>query len=348
MKPVAQAGNGKNVLNVEIFGVIGWDVDAAAFSRELKAAGEVDEINLSIHSEGGNVLDGWAVANMLLNHKAKVRGRVEGLAASMASVILMACDEREVPENAYVMIHNVSGGGWGGGEEMRRMADLIDKLTDDIANFLSNRTGQELDQIKAWMDADTYMNGAEALEHGFATEVLPAVEAAALLDGLDAVGRLGNLPEDLAALENGTDKGAPKPPAEEPAEEPTGHAKRLSMLAKLRGLLSGGAGKGEGSNAEPAQNLSQLQAQLRQEREARESAENRADAAELENKRLQQETRDFDAALEEMGLSAAAASDLPANGTEDEVLSVKEQFAAMPKGEARTAFFKKHQAELES
>ena len=377
MAPVAKAGDGKKILNVEIFGEIGWDVNAATFSRELREAGQVDEISLSIHSPGGSVVEGWAVANILLNHAATVRGRVEGIAASMGSVILAACDIREIPANAYVMIHNVSGGEWGSSDEMRRMADLIDKLTDDIANFFVARTGQSLEQVKAWMDDETWMNGAEAVERGFATVLLPSVEAAALVDGIDSMDRrFSNLPEVLNISDEpagdepagdepagdepagdepagdepaGDEPAGDEPAGDEPAGDepaaPTGHKKRLSIIAQLKGFLPGG--KSTGDDKALTENLATLRAQLNTEREAREAAVNRAQALERENQRMQREARDLDAALEEMGLSAADASDLPAKSTEDEVLSIREQFNQMPKGPERTAFFKQHKAELE-
>jgi hypothetical protein len=113
--------------DISIYDEIGmWGVSASAFMRDLRSMGELDEINLSIHSPGGDVLDGWAIYNALKNNKAKVTARVEGLAASMASVILMAADEIEIPENAYVMIHNPWGVAIGDAEELRDTAELIE------------------------------------------------------------------------------------------------------------------------------------------------------------------------------------------------------------------------------
>jgi ATP-dependent Clp endopeptidase proteolytic subunit ClpP len=156
-----------------------WGVSASAFMRDLRGMGELDEINLSIHSPGGDVLDGWAIYNSLKNSKAKITARVEGLAASMASVILMAADTVEIPENAYIMIHNPWGLAVGDAEEMRDTADLLDKLGNGLVNAYASRTGNDEDEIREMMSAETWMDGKEAVERGFADKLIGAVALSA-------------------------------------------------------------------------------------------------------------------------------------------------------------------------
>jgi ATP-dependent Clp endopeptidase proteolytic subunit ClpP len=166
--------------DISIYDEIGmWGVSASAFMRDLKSMGELDEINLSIHSPGGDVLDGWAIYNALKNNKAKVTARVEGLAASMASVILMAADEIEIPENAYVMIHNPWGVAIGDAEELRDTAELLDKLGNGLVNAYASRTGNDEDEIREMMSAETWMDGKEAVERGFADTLLNGVALSA-------------------------------------------------------------------------------------------------------------------------------------------------------------------------
>jgi ATP-dependent Clp endopeptidase proteolytic subunit ClpP len=166
--------------DISIYDEIGmWGVSASAFMRDLKSLGELDEINLSIHSPGGDVLDGWAIYNALKNNKAKVTARVEGLAASMASVILMAADEIEIPENAYVMIHNPWGVAIGDAEELRDTAELLDKLGNGLVNAYASRTGNDEDEIREMMSAETWMDGKEAVERGFADTLLNGVALSA-------------------------------------------------------------------------------------------------------------------------------------------------------------------------
>jgi len=156
-----------------------WGVSASAFMRDLRGMGELDEIHLSIHSPGGDVLDGWAIYNSLKNSKAKITARVEGLAASMASVILMAADTVEIPENAYVMIHNPWGLAIGDADEMRDTADLLDKLGNGLVNAYASRTGNSEKDIREMMDAETWMDGREAVERGFADKLLDGVALSA-------------------------------------------------------------------------------------------------------------------------------------------------------------------------
>jgi ATP-dependent protease ClpP protease subunit len=79
------------------------------FSEDLKALGDISHINLHIHSPGGDVFDGIAIYNLLNKHPAKVTVHIDGLAASMASVIAMAGDRIVMPENALMMIHKPWG-----------------------------------------------------------------------------------------------------------------------------------------------------------------------------------------------------------------------------------------------
>jgi ATP-dependent Clp endopeptidase proteolytic subunit ClpP len=172
--------NKPKAADISIYDEIGmWGVSASAFMRDLKSMGELDEINLSIHSPGGDVLDGWAIYNALKNNKAKVTARVEGLAASMASVILMAADEIEIPENAYVMIHNPWGVAIGDAEELRDTAELLDKLGNGLVNAYASRTGNDEDEIREMMSAETWMDGKEAVERGFADTLLNGVALSA-------------------------------------------------------------------------------------------------------------------------------------------------------------------------
>ena len=156
-----------------------WGISASAFMRDLRSMGELDEINLSIHSPGGDVLDGWAIYNALKNSKAKITARVEGLAASMASIILQAADVREVYENSYVMVHNPWGLAIGDAEEMRDTADLLEKMQNGLVGAYASRTGGDEKEIRKMMDSETWMDGNEAVDRGFADKVIGKVAMSA-------------------------------------------------------------------------------------------------------------------------------------------------------------------------
>lgn len=210
--------------------------------------GEVDEIDLRIHSQGGSVLDGWAIANGLKSHAATVTGTVEGMAASMASVVLMACDVRRVPKNAYVMIHDVAGGAFGGVDDLESMVALMKKLQGDIVDFYAERSGMDSEDLVEMMKKETWMNGDDALENGFADEVLEEVKIAASADVDRLEARFVNLPEAFKAAEPEEDEegGEPEPENDlEPEAENAGGA--LKTISNLIAKLNGGASGDDGS-----------------------------------------------------------------------------------------------------
>lgn len=159
-----------------------WGITAKAFARDLKELDPKGEINLRINSPGGSVTDGIAIYNLLKNHKAKVNTFVDGLAASMASVIAMAGDTITMPENALMMIHNPWGGAMGDADELRKTADVLDKMKTALVSAYVNKTGLADTEIANLMTAETWMTGAEALEKGFATQITDEVNLQASFD----------------------------------------------------------------------------------------------------------------------------------------------------------------------
>ncbi len=153
-----------------------YGVTASAFLQELKALGPVKNISLSIHSPGGSVMDGSAIFSALKAHPARIEARVEGLAASMASVIAMAADHLTIPSNAFFMVHKPSGGSFGNAPDMRKMADLLDKIEGTLAQAYIDKTGLPAETIADMLSEETWLNGEEAVELGFADSVTEAVE----------------------------------------------------------------------------------------------------------------------------------------------------------------------------
>ncbi|UDQ99292.1 head maturation protease, ClpP-related [Lentisphaerota bacterium WC36G] len=160
----------------------GWGVTASEFVVEVKAAlnnNESETLEVHINSCGGSIFEGIAIYHFLKNLKQKVTVVVDGLAASIASVIAMAGDEIIMPENSYLMIHNGWGVSVGDADKMRSYADLLDKLGDTISSIYASRTGIEQDELKQMMSDETWLNGTEALEFGFATSNTSAINVAA-------------------------------------------------------------------------------------------------------------------------------------------------------------------------
>lgn len=175
-----------DVLEISLHDEIGlWGISAADFLRELNANAGAKVINLSVHSPGGSVLDGLAIYNALKSHKATVYGKVEGIAASAASFVLMAADHVAMPENAFLMIHNAQGGGFGDADYLRETADIIEKLQNSIVDIYHRRTGIGKDEIKEMMSVETWMSAEEAFAHGFIDTITDAVKIAANAAGFE-------------------------------------------------------------------------------------------------------------------------------------------------------------------
>lgn len=156
-------------------------VSAVQFRDDLKALGDVSRIALRLNSPGGDVFEGLAIYRMLAEHRATITAHIDGIAASIASIIAMSAKEIVIAEAGFLMIHNASGGVHGGAEDMRSMADTLDAITGSLVGIYKARTKAGDDQLKTWMDGETWFTGAEAVEHGFADKIAPNVSVSACL-----------------------------------------------------------------------------------------------------------------------------------------------------------------------
>ena len=179
------SGDTAEILIYEVIGEDFWTgggVTAKGFSDELKALGDVKTINLRINSPGGSVFDGVAIYNNLAQHPAKVNVYIDALAASIASIIAMAGDTITMAENAMMMIHNPWALVVGDSNDMRKEADLLDKIRDTLVTTYATRTGKKAEEITAMMDAETWFTAEEAKEAGFADAIVAGKKAANLYD----------------------------------------------------------------------------------------------------------------------------------------------------------------------
>jgi ATP-dependent Clp endopeptidase proteolytic subunit ClpP len=157
--------------DVMIYDVVGaWGVSAQQFVTDLKGL-KAKTINVRLNTPGGDVFDGLAIYNALRDHPAKVVTRVDGLAASMGSVIAQAGDERRMAKNAYMMIHNPWSMAAGDAAEMRKSADLLDKVCGTLAQTYADRTGKSVDEMKAAMAETSWYTADEAKAAGLCDAV---------------------------------------------------------------------------------------------------------------------------------------------------------------------------------
>lgn len=158
------------------------DVSSKQIKKELNAIGEVKTLHVYINSPGGDVFTAQAIYSMLRNFGAYIVVHVDGIAASAASLIAMAGDEIIMPANAMMMIHNPSAGAYGQAADLRKGADVLDKIRDTMI-VAYGRTGKDRDELIAMLDAETWMTGEEAVEAKFADRTEPAVNIAASAKG---------------------------------------------------------------------------------------------------------------------------------------------------------------------
>ena len=209
-----------------------WGVSAQSVVDQIRAM-DAPEINVRINCRGGMVFEGIAIYNALRLHKANVHISIEGLAASIASVIAMAGDTVTIAENAMMMIHNPYGWATGDAEAMRKTAEVMDKIADSIAVSYTARTGKSIEELKALMDAETWFTAQEALGMGLVDQIDEPVKAAACFD----LSRFTNAPAGFGRPPEPENRQEPEQeqPAVSAHEEPEINAVAIAALCNEAG-----------------------------------------------------------------------------------------------------------------
>lgn len=143
-------------------------ISAKQFSDELKKLDEtVNEIVVRINSPGGDVFDGIAIYNRLKQHKAKVTVYIDGLAASIASIIALAGDEIFIGEGALFMVHLPWTFAMGNRMELDNTVNRLMDVEEQMIGIYSKKSGLSRAEVKALLEAETWMGADEAIEKGF-------------------------------------------------------------------------------------------------------------------------------------------------------------------------------------
>lgn len=167
---------------VSIYQSIGeWGITAKDFAEQLKPY-RGQALTVRIHSDGGSVFDGLAIYNALKRHEGGVIVEIDGIAASIASVIALAGDKVRIAANGYIMIHEPWGIDAGTATDFRDEANLLEKLQGTMADIYAERTGTTTAQAQAWMAAETWFTAKEALAAGLVDEITPGKQIAAKLN----------------------------------------------------------------------------------------------------------------------------------------------------------------------
>ena len=168
--------------DIYIFDEIGtYGVTAQDFISEIKGLKDMP-INLRINSLGGDVFDGMAMYNVIKRREAKTTVYIEGIAASIATIIALGADEVIMAENSLFMIHNAWGGTSGEAKDMRKTAETLDKITSELTDIYVKKTGLSVDALAEMMDEETWLNAQEAFDLGFIDTISDSIKVAAKYD----------------------------------------------------------------------------------------------------------------------------------------------------------------------
>lgn len=174
--------NASEVSDVYLFNDIGtFGITAQSFIDEIKEY-DNQELNIHINSLGGQVFEGMAIYSIIQRRKAKTTVYIEGIAASIASVIALAADEVIMSENSLLMIHNAWGGTQGDAKDMRKQADVLDKITNEIAEVYVKKTKMPYNEIIEMMNEETWLTAEEAVALGFVDSISEPIKVAAKYD----------------------------------------------------------------------------------------------------------------------------------------------------------------------
>lgn len=168
-------------------------MSAKLFAEQLTKLGAVDTINLRINSPGGSVFDGLSIYNTLKRHPARIDVDIDGIAASIASVIAMAGDTINIAANGMMMIHDPHGVVVGDAGDMRKTADVLDQVKQSLVDTYAARTGKDADDLGVMMSAETWLSADDAVAMRFADNITEMQRLAASFD----FSKFRNVPKTL-------------------------------------------------------------------------------------------------------------------------------------------------------
>jgi len=360
-------------VDVEIYDEIGdWGVDAKAFVQDLKEQ-DGKHINLRINSPGGSIVDGQAIIAALKRHAAGFTAYVDGLAASMASVIACAADKTYMAYGAMMMIHRAQMMSSGDADDLRKDADVLEKFEKSLLAIYSKKTGMDADVISEMLDEETWMDADDALTFGFIDGITPQTAVTAKFTPRDLKARFearfdnrkkanmeNNAPveeilapvaeeaaPDAGAVEAPVAPAAPEEPLIEKVEQEIEKV-ASEVVEEVKHLEE----KIEGTPAEDPQDpkamadaITNAVNAVSELATAKAEICNLARAVAAKDAELEKLRALHAAAKKAMGLSAADVLP-PVAHAEAAPKSIEEQYASMPKGPERLAFFEKHKETL--
>lgn len=180
-----------------IYDFIGWPFNDAGELVRALAELKGKKITVRINSPGGDVFDSMAIYNAFISHDAKITTRAEALAASAASIILLAGKEVQAYQNAMLMIHDpwmlVAGNRF----DLREAADILDKISDNMVDIYSKQSSVGKKDLRDMLRNETWLTAKEAKEKGFIDTILDGKAVKASFD----LSMFANVPDEFS-IEN--------------------------------------------------------------------------------------------------------------------------------------------------
>jgi ATP-dependent protease ClpP protease subunit len=240
---------------ISVYDVIGYDywsgegVTAKRVAGALRAMGK-GPVTVNVNSPGGDMFEGLAIYNLLREHEGEVTVKVLGLAASAASVIAMAGDTVQIARAGFFMIHNAWIMAAGNRNDLREYADWLEPFDAAMADIYSARTGEDIKAIAKLLDAESWIGGTQAVEDGFADDLLPSDQVeqkgakanASAVRRIEAALRASGMPKSEALRLISEFKSGMGDPAGGGEGDPTEHGQQAgnaggqSVLAALKGF----------------------------------------------------------------------------------------------------------------
>lgn len=188
---------------IYIYDEISWfGVSAEDIVKDIISSDSKKTLNIRFNSPGGSVFDGMAIYNAIKQRKGKTVSHIDGLAASISSLIALASDEVIMADNAFFMIHDPWSIVIGSASVMREEADLLDKVGGAIVNTYMSKTKKTEEEIKNWMSAETWFSAEEAKEAGFVDKIEETTdEKAKTQTGIFDLSVFANVPDALKGIQ---------------------------------------------------------------------------------------------------------------------------------------------------
>jgi len=216
------------------------DITPKIFKEDLYKLGGGGPITVRMNSAGGEVFAASVIRSIIVEYPGKVTVRIDGLAASAATIVALAGDLVRMQDSAYFMIHDPATIAWGTIDEFKRVLEMLKTVKDGIVGTYLNKTGMSAEKLAKMMTAETWMTAQEALEHGFVDEIISTKEkdnaAPAMPENVAIVNALQhyvNVPAELLAQAQGKPEPDVKVGAEKRPEAIAPEAARLRDEVQL-------------------------------------------------------------------------------------------------------------------